>query len=187
MASLPDVSAFYADKKASTYIMQQTMVRVKDPVKSLEFYTKVPRSLASANASTCTNVHVEADALITCVHCAAALSQVLGMNLLFASDFPQWGFSVYFVGYVDPSIIPADTTDRWTFCSKIPGTVELTWNHGSEKEEAPRIYNTGNGDTVGTADGQRVKGGFGHLGISVPDVYEACERFKEHGVRPPPH
>ena len=108
------------------------------------------------------------------------------MNLLMASDFPQWGFSVYFVGYVDPSIIPADTADRWTFASKIPGTVELTWNHGTEKEDAPRTYNTGNSDTVGTGDGQKVKGGFGHLGISVPDVYEACERFKELGVRPIP-
>eukprot|EP00965_Chrysotila_dentata_P013522 448404-Pleurochrysis_carterae.AAC.1 len=27
-------------------------------------------------------------------------------------------------------------------------------------------------------DGQKVRGGFGHLGITVPDVYEACERFQ---------
>jgi lactoylglutathione lyase len=143
---MPDVSDFFAKKNSSPYVMQQTMVRCKDPMQSLKFYT-----------------------------------EVLNMNLLSASDFPQWGFSVYFVGYVDPATLPADTVNRWEYVSKIPGTVELTWNHGTESEEA-KVYNTGNGDTTGTADGQKVKGGFGHLGISVPDVYEACERFKEQGV-----
>ena len=43
------------------------------------------------------------------------------------------------------------------------------------------MYNTGNSDATGSADGQKVKGGFGHLGITVPDVYEACERFAKLG------
>jgi len=147
MSTIPDVSEFFSKRNVSPYIMQQTMVRCKDPIKSLKFYT-----------------------------------EVLNMNLLSASDFPQWGFSVYFVGYVDPATLPADTANRWEYVSKIPGAVELTWNHGTEKEEAAKVYNTGNADATGTADGQTVKGGFGHLGISVPDVYEACERFKEQGV-----
>ena len=62
-----------------------------------------------------------------------------------------------------------------------PGCVEVTHNHGSEAEAAP-LYNTGNGDATGTGDGQAVKGGFGHLGITVPDVYATCERFKTLGV-----
>ena len=65
---------------------------------------------------------------------------------------------------------------------KTPGCVELTWNHGSEEVETERIYNTGNKDCVGVSNGEAVKGGFGHLGISVPDVYEACDRFKALGV-----
>ena len=101
MAKMPDVSEFFAKKNSSPYIMQQTMVRCKDPIKSLKFYT-----------------------------------EILKMNLLSASDFPQWGFSVYFVGYVDPATLPADTANRWEYVSKIPGTVELTWNHGSESVEA---------------------------------------------------
>ena len=27
-----------------------------------------------------------------------------------------------------------------------------------------------------------MKGGFGHVGITVPDVYVACQRFKDLGV-----
>merc|ERR1712228_274766 len=58
---------------------------------------------------------------------------------------------------------------------------ELTWNHGTESE-AERVYNVGNADTVGVPNSEKVKGGFGHLGVTVPDVYEACERFKSLGV-----
>ena len=63
---------------------------------------------------------------------------------------------------------------------KTPGCIEITWNYGSETAEG-LVYNTGNADSTGTTDGQKVKGGFGHLGITVPDVYEACERFKKLG------
>ena len=110
--------------------------------------------------------------------------RILGMNLISVSDYPQWGFSIYFVGYCDKSQIPQDKgfETRYPFCSKIPGTIELVWNHGSEKEEG-KVYNTGNADTTGTGDGQKVKGGFGHIGVTVPDVYAACDRFKQLGVQ----
>lgn len=134
----------------ANWCMQQTMIRVKDPKQSLDFYTKV-----------------------------------LGMKLLSVGNFPEYGFTVFFVGYVDqmPSPPPEeDEAKKFGYSMTVPGCIELTWNHGSEAEEAPLIYNTGNADTVGTKDGKPVKGGFGHLGITVPDVYAACDHFKAHSV-----
>lgn len=39
---------------------------------------------------------------------------------------------------------------------RTPGTIEITWNYGSEKEEGP-VYNTGNADATGTGDGGNVR------------------------------
>ncbi len=128
------------------YVMQQTMVRVKDPKASLDFYCNV-----------------------------------LGFKLIMYREFPQWEFNVYFVAPVDASTIPEGEDERWTMCMNTPGCLELTWNYGSEKEEG-LVYNTGNADSTGVSDGAKVKGGFGHIGITVPNVYRACERFKEMGV-----
>lgn len=88
---------------------------------------------------------------------------------------------MYFVAYCDKDTIPTCPEEQFEFCMKSPACVEITWNHGSEQETGP-VYNTGNSDATGTADGEKVKGGFGHLGITVPDVYKACERFKALGV-----
>eukprot|EP00310_Coccolithus_braarudii_P025022 CAMPEP_0183331968 /NCGR_PEP_ID=MMETSP0164_2-20130417/1245_1 /TAXON_ID=221442 /ORGANISM="Coccolithus pelagicus ssp braarudi, Strain PLY182g" /LENGTH=253 /DNA_ID=CAMNT_0025500587 /DNA_START=12 /DNA_END=773 /DNA_ORIENTATION=+ len=144
-----DVSRYFsagtAAAEAKEYIMQQTMVRVKDPKKSLDFYC-----------------------------------DVLGFNLVMYREFPQWKFNVYFVAQCDATSIPATAEEQWRFCMRTPGCLELTWNYGSEAEDGP-VYNTGNSDSTGTQDGEKVRGGFGHLGITVPDVYEACERFKAMG------
>merc|ERR1712232_599001 len=149
-----DYAPFYSlpvDPFFNGWCSQQTMIRVKEPQRSLDFYCKC-----------------------------------LGMRLISRGEFPQWGFSVYFVGYVNEAqtgpMPTAYATDeeigaRFAYSMKVPGCIELTWNHGSEKESADRIYNTGNGDDVGTQDGKAVKGGFGHIGITVPDVYAACARF----------
>eukprot|EP00298_Acanthocystis_sp_HF-20_P008546 c17743_g1_i1.p1 GENE.c17743_g1_i1~~c17743_g1_i1.p1 ORF type:complete len:200 (+),score=69.62 c17743_g1_i1:32-601(+) len=142
MADLVDVNAYYnttQPDECRDFIMQQTMIRVKDPRRSLDFYCKV-----------------------------------LGMHLIHAKHFPQWKFSLYFVGYCNKSCIPEGDEEKARFCRTVPGCIELTHNHGTETQEG-QVYNTGNSDGG-------IQGGFGHIGITVPDVYAACERFHKLGV-----
>ena len=103
----------------------------------------------------------------------------LGFNLVMYRDFPVGLFGVL-CPPVDPATIPKTSDEQWGFCMKTPGCIELTWNYGSEKEEG-KVYNTGNSDPTGSTNGEKVRGGFGHLGITVPDVYEASARFAELG------
>ncbi|OWK60054.1 lactoylglutathione lyase [Lonchura striata] len=138
---LTDEAAYGAcsepDASTKDFIFQQTMLRVKDPKKSLDFYTRV-----------------------------------LGMILLQKFDFPSMKFSLYFLGYEDKNDIPKDKAERtpWTFSRK--ATLELTHNWGTENDDS-QSYHNGNSDPRG----------FGHIGIAVPDVYKACKRFEELGVK----
>lgn len=95
---------------------------------------------------------------------------VLGMTLLDQFDFPDMEFSLYFMGY-PASEIPDDKAERAKWIFEQPALLELTHNYGTEKEAGP-VYHNGNDDPRG----------FGHIGISVPDVYAACARFDELGV-----
>ena len=125
------------DPSTSEFIFQQTMYRIKDPKKSLAFYTGV-----------------------------------LGMRLLKKFDFPAMKFSLYFLGFVDESSIPKDEKERTRWCFSQPATLELTHNWGTELDPSTTPYHNGNSDPRG----------FGHIGIMVPDVESACERFEKMGV-----
>ena len=70
------------------------------------------------------------------------------------------------------SEIPTDRTARAKWLFEQPALLELTHNHGTEKESGT-IYHNGNDEPRG----------FGHIGISVPDVYAACHRFDDLGVK----
>lgn len=117
--------------------MQQTMLRVKDPQPSLDFYTRV-----------------------------------LGLTLLCRLDYKDMEFSLYFLGYADASEVPEDPVERARWMFGLPGVIELTHNWGTESDPDFKGYHNGNADPRG----------FGHIGLSVPSVADACARFEKLGV-----
>ena len=126
------------DEETLSYIFNQTMLRIKDPEKSLDFYTRI-----------------------------------LGMTILKKLDFQDYSFSLFFLAYLRPSDdpVPEDKKDRFAYALNQKAVLELTHNWGTEKDDN-FSYHDGNSDPRG----------FGHIGITVPDVYEASKNFEEHGV-----
>ncbi len=121
------------------FVFNQTMLRVTDPRRSLDFY-----------------------------------KNVLGMTLIKQLDFPDMQFSLFFMGYVGPEdeAIPDDPVERTAYAFRQKALLELTHNWGTENDETFAGYHNGNDDPRG----------FGHIGLSVPDVAAACERFADLGV-----
>lgn len=71
---------------------------------------------------------------------------VMGMSLFREGGNPSAGFTLYFLGYPGKQGAPqGSTADR-------EGLLELTWNHGTEKEEGFK-YHSGNDQPQG----------FGHI------------------------
>lgn len=121
------------------FIFNQTMLRIKDPERSIAFYR-----------------------------------DVLGMTLLDRFDFPDMQFSLYFMAFVrsDDEQVPSDPARRAEFVFRQKATLELTHNWGTETDDDFAGYHNGNSEPRG----------FGHIGITVPDVYAAAEYFESHGV-----
>ena len=99
---------------------------------------------------------------------------VLGMTLLHRYDYEAMDFSLYFLGYEQELVgeIPPEGPERTKWIFSQTGTLELTHNWGTENDPEFSGYHNGNEDPRG----------FGHIGISVSDVYAACDRFEELGV-----
>ena len=97
---------------------------------------------------------------------------ILGMTLLQQLDFEEMQFSLYFLAYLaEGETVPTDPAERARFIFDRETTLELTHNWGTETQAASPYHN-GNSDPRG----------FGHIGISVPDVEAACARFEEMGA-----
>ncbi len=98
---------------------------------------------------------------------------VLGMTLLQRIDFDELRFTLYFLAYLgEGEVVPDEPAARARFIFSRETTLELTHNWGTESDPAFAGYHTGNEEPRG----------FGHIGISVPDVAAACARFEELGV-----
>ncbi|WFD46152.1 lactoylglutathione lyase [Malassezia furfur] len=111
--------------ETASFRLNHTMVRVKDPQKSLDFY-----------------------------------QNVLGMTLI--DTMKNDSFTLYFLGYEH------QTGKR----GEREGLLELTHNHGTENDPDFHYHN-----------GNDKPQGYGHIGISVENVEEACARFERLGVR----
>ena len=124
------------DPETQKYVLNHTMLRVKDPAVSLDFY-----------------------------------SRILGMKLLRTVDFPEWKFSLFFLGYLPEGNVPTEDRAKSAFVARREGILELTHNWGTE-EQAKTPYHNGNTEPRG----------FGHICISVPDIQAACARFEQLNV-----
>jgi lactoylglutathione lyase len=96
------------------------------------------------------------------------------MELLETFEFRQMKFSLYFLGFRDDldGERPDDRDERTEWIFRQSALLELTHNWGSESDENFPGYHNGNTEPRG----------FGHIGITVPDVHAACKRFEELDV-----
>lgn len=93
---------------------------------------------------------------------------VLGMRLVKRFDFEEASFTLCFLqprGNRDQ----ADGSVEGAFAAG--GLLELTYNWGSERDEALQMHS-----------GNEEPKGFGHICVAVPDIQAACQRFDELGV-----
>lgn len=94
-------------------------------------------------------------------------TRVLGFRLIDRRDFAEAQFSLYFLALLPGTLqVPEDDAQRRVWMAGIPGVLELTHNHGTERQPGP-VYHDGNADPRG----------FGHICVSVPDLHAACARF----------
>lgn len=101
-------------------------------------------------------------------------TEVLGMTLVKRLDFPDMEFSLYFLATLDESQLQDWSDDqprRLVQTFRRRGMLELTHNWGDEDDDSVS-YHSGNDEPKG----------FGHIGISVPDLDAACQRFDDLGV-----
>ncbi|PGH11067.1 lactoylglutathione lyase [Helicocarpus griseus UAMH5409] len=129
-----DTDANVSQTDPSTYRMNHTMLRIKDPEASLKFY-----------------------------------QETFGMKLLRFFELQGADCTLYFLSY--PESNPPLRQGAQNPAAGWEGMLELTWNHGTEKQEG-KVYHDGNSEPQG----------FGHICVSVDDLDAACARFESQNV-----
>ncbi|EME27390.1 lactoylglutathione lyase [Galdieria sulphuraria] len=126
------------DDVKSSPVLAETMLRIKDPAVSKEFYEKG-----------------------------------LGMNFLGHLEIPSSRSTVYYYGYANSSsneiysMINKFKTYQWT----IPRmALQYLWDSESDSFLS---YHNGNSEPKG----------FGHIGLTVDDIYGACYRIQKAGYK----
>uniref|UniRef100_A0A7S1XFI5 lactoylglutathione lyase n=1 Tax=Compsopogon caeruleus TaxID=31354 RepID=A0A7S1XFI5_9RHOD len=121
-------------------VFAQTMVRVKDPVKTEDFYVNK-----------------------------------LGMRRLASLDFPDSKESTYLFAYSDeegPDPASSNPEKSAWLSSRPYPMVECRHRWRTESDEG-FAYHNGNSDPRG----------FGHMGLTINDIHEACANLEEAGVK----
>ena len=100
---------------------------------------------------------------------------LLGFTLIDQFDFPQWGFSLYFLTTLPHGetydLIPG-TKEAHDYLWTMDGVaLELTHNHGTESDTEFQGYHPGN----------KENDGFGHIAVNVDDVYAVSEQLEKAG------
>src|SRR5690606_27284170 len=104
LAAVPGIAPI-RDAATAGFVFNHTMLRVKDPQASLDFYTRV-----------------------------------LGFSLVRRNDFPEAGFSLYFLAIVDPARVPADEAARRAWVAGLQGVLGPTPNPRPEAHEGHRLH-----------------------------------------------
>lgn len=102
----------------------------------------------------------------------AFYEDILGFTTIYREDFDDDGFTIAYMAHVLPSDIPADNEECRLWALSQAGVLELTYNHGSEKDPDFHYHN-----------GNDEPRGYGHICITVPDLQDACLRMQTAGVR----
>jgi lactoylglutathione lyase len=99
----------------------------------------------------------------------------LGMTLIDTFDFPQYKFSLYFLTTLpagEEYTLTPGTQEAHDYVWSMEGVaLELTHNHGTEADANFPGYHPGNGD----------RDGFGHIAVSVDDVYAVSDELEQAG------
>ena len=136
------IMSAFASKIPHKFRWQQTMLRIKDPARSVRFY-----------------------------------EDNFAFKLLHKYDFPEWKFSLYFMGILPsgagpPAAPGSKAAEDFLWGDHSGVTLELTHNWGTEEDDSFKINN-------GNVEPFR---GFGHIAVYCNDVYKCCEQLENNGV-----